>query len=87
MPDLEELADKLELTEERKSALDLEKRRCTINHTLLLHRDKVSVTDIEEMIAHLRKSGMPDTATLSVDSNNHHTRLWAQWSTDPNAQG
>jgi len=80
---LEALADDLRITEERREALDLERRRHTVDHSLLLHRDSASADDLRRMIAHLEAAGMPDVATLKVDGSHRHTRMYARWSTDP----
>ena len=83
---LEALADEVRITEERQEALDLERRRLVVDHSLLLHRDKASAADIRAMIRHLEEAGMPDTATLKVDGGHEHTRMYATWATDPDGE-
>lgn len=83
---LEALADGVRITEERQEALDLERRRLVVDHSLLLHRDKASAADIRAMIRHLEEAGMPDTATLKVDGGHEHTRMYATWATDPDGE-
>lgn len=80
---LEALADDVRITEERREALNLERRRLVVDHSLLLHRDKASADDIRAMIAHLEAAGMPGVATLKMDGSHRHTRMYATWSTEP----
>lgn len=80
---LEALADDVRITEERREALNLERRRLVVDHSLLLHRDKASADDIRAMIAHLEAAGMPGVATLKIDGHANHTRMYATWSTEP----
>lgn len=80
---LEALADDVRITEERREALNLERLRLVVDHSLLLHRDKASADDIRAMIAHLEAAGMPGEATLKVDGGHRHTRMYATWSTEP----
>jgi len=85
--DLDMLGDEIALTEERSSMLDLMKKRLNIGHTISLHRDSASVSDVKAMLAHLERAGMPLTATLTVGSNVDgvgHTRMFAKWSEDLN---
>lgn len=73
-----------DLTEERKTELDLS--RLAVSHSLTLHRDSVSVADIKAMIRQLEAAGMPEHATLDVRASTEagkHTRLWATWHTEP----
>lgn len=83
MPDLAELEDRLAITETREAALELQRRRLTVNHSLTLHRDSVSAADVKEMIAYLESAGMPAEATLRVDGSGNHTRMYASWSSIP----
>lgn len=80
---LEALAAEVRITEERREALDLKRRRLVVDHSLLLHRDKASADDIRAMIAHLEAAGMPGVATLKIDGHGSHTRMYATWSTEP----
>lgn len=81
---LEALVDGVRITEERQEALNLERRRLVVDHSLLLHRDSASADDIRAMIRHLEDAGMPGTATLKMDGfSERHTRMHASWSTDP----
>ena len=81
---LEDLGEQLfDLTEERKTELDLKRRRLVVDHSLVLHRDSASADDVRAMIAHLEAAGMPGHATLRVDGGRDHTRMWAQWHTEP----
>jgi hypothetical protein len=84
-PPLEQLANALKVTEARTQELDLARRRLVVIHSLTLHRDSTSVTDVEAMIRHLRDAGMPDHATLRVDGSRDLdlTRMHATWHTDP----
>lgn len=66
-----------------EAELDKLKRRGMVTHSLTLHRDSTSATDVETMIGHLRSAGMPDHATLSVNGSQGHTRMLATWRTDP----
>lgn len=86
--DLRELADALVITEERQRALDLERKRLEVSHSLTLHRDKGSAADLQAMLDHLTDAGMPPEATVSVTTMNDmkgrtaHIRLCAQWTTE-----
>lgn len=80
---LEALVDDVRITEQRQEALDLDRQRLVVDHSLLLHRDKASADDIRAMIDHLANAGMPGTATLKMDGSHEHTRMYARWSTDP----
>ena len=85
--ELKTLGDEIAVTEERSSMLDLMKKRLNISHTISLHRDSVSVSDVKAMLAHLERAGMPLTATLTVNGNADgvgHTRMFAKWSEDLN---
>lgn len=83
MADLEELGEALLVTEERKQELSLSHKRMAVEHSLVLHRDSTSASDVKAMIAHLEREGMPDSATLRVDGGSErHTRMWAKWSTE-----
>ena len=82
MPDLTEIAEDLLVTEERARALNLERTRLTVDHSLVLHRDSASAADVKAMIAHLEREGMPPEATLRVDGSDRHTRVYAQWCTE-----
>ena len=87
MCDVDALSDEIAVTEERSSMLDLMKKRLNIGHTISLHRDGASAADVKAMIAHLEWSGMPLTATLTVNGNADgvgHTRMFARWSEDLN---
>lgn len=83
MTTLDELADKLAITEDRQAQLDLQTRRLIVRHSLVLHRDNASAADVLAMIEHLREAGMPLHATLKVDGPNNHTRVAAHWATEP----
>lgn len=83
MSDLTELAEALTLTEERKTEIELGRRRLVVNHSLTLHRDKDSADDIRAMLDHLAAAGMPGHATVKVDGSNNHTRIWATWHSEP----
>lgn len=83
-PDLTDLADALEITEERKTVLDLQSKRLTIDHSLTLHRDSDSADDIRAMLDHLAAAGMPGAATVRIDHGvTKHTRIHARWSVEP----
>ena len=87
MCNVEALSDEIAVTEERSSMLDLMKKRLNIGHTISLHRDSVSVSDVKAMLAHLERAGMPLTATLTVNSNVNgtgHLHIFARWSEDLN---
>ena len=83
MSELDQLADDVEITEERKAMLDRMHKRLTIDHSIVLHRDSASASDVKAMIEHLERAGMPLTATLQVDGNDNHTRVYARWSEVP----
>lgn len=78
-----QLEQDLLITEERKEQLDIKNRRQFIGHSLILHRDNPSVTDMEAMFGQLRRAGMPDHATLKIDTTPNHVRFCATWKTDP----
>lgn len=82
MSDIKSLAESLVIDEARSSQLALDARRIVIDHSLVLHRDKVSAKDLKEMIAHLEAAGMPETAALKVDGTDGHTRMYARWSVE-----
>jgi len=84
MADIQALADALTVTEERTAQIALDRKRCVFKHSLVLHRDSASARDVKAMIAHLEAAGMPPTATLKVDGDNNHTRVWAAWSEEAN---
>lgn len=77
------LAGDVRITEERREALNLKRRRLVVDHSLLLHRDSASADDLRAMIAHLEAAGMPGEATLKIDGDGNHTRMYATWSTEP----
>lgn len=68
------------VTEERKTMLDVMNKRMSLDHSIVLHRDSASAADVLAMIGQLQAAGMPLEATLQVDGNNHHTRVYARWS-------
>lgn len=82
MTDLNDLAGELLITEARQQQIDLDRKRLTVDHSLVLHRDSASAADVLAMIRHLQACGMPDTATLKVDGSENHTRVYARWSTE-----
>jgi hypothetical protein len=84
---LQWLAEELTITEERREQLELDRRRLVVSHSLVLHRDKTSADDLKAMIRHLEAAGMPSVATLKIDGQGNHTRMYATWSTDPDGGG
>lgn len=80
---IEDLAEKLMVSEERSAQLDIDRKRLSLDHSIVLHRDSASAADVLAMIEHLQKAGMPLTATLRMDGPDNHTRLWARWSEVP----
>lgn len=80
---VEQLERDLLVTEKREEQLAINKRRSFISHSLVLHRDNPSVTDMEAMFGQLRRAGMPDHATLKIETTMSHARFVATWSTDP----
>lgn len=80
---IEQLERDLLITEKRQEQLAIQKRRLVIDHSLVLHRDNPSVTDMEAMFGQLRRAGMPDYATLKIETTKSHVRFVATWSTDP----
>lgn len=82
MSDIEMLAKELVITEERQQEIDLMKRRLVVKHSLVLHRDSASARDLKKMIEAMEATGMPEHATLKVDGQDNHTRMYATWSTE-----
>ncbi|WP_349862633.1 hypothetical protein [Leifsonia sp. WHRI 6310E] len=78
---IEQLADDIAITEERTAMLDTMRKRLTIDHSIVLHRDSASAADIRTMLDHLAAAGMPPEATLKVDGTDNHTRMYARWAT------
>jgi len=68
------------ITEERKAQLNVDRKRLTLDHSIVLHRDSASAADILEMVERLRRAGMPLEATLRFDGSDNHTRAYARWS-------
>ena len=63
----EALAAALVVTQERTEMLDMMGKRLTVNHSLTLHRDSASASDVRAMITALTAARIPDDARLKVD--------------------